>query len=110
MVSYDQLPSPTNKSTLTSNEENIPAYFNHFMKAINDQINQICQEFLPPNSLTHTNTTQHLLIQVKVNHHTGSATLERHNMEHLQNAPNSNSTHRLEPDHPQDTQDTKTMI
>ena len=46
----DQLPSPTNKYTLTSTEEHIPAYFNHFMKAINDQISQIRQEFSPPPS------------------------------------------------------------
>ena len=41
-ISY-QLKSPTNESNLTSTEENIPAYFNHFMKAINDQISQIHQ-------------------------------------------------------------------
>ena len=105
----DQLPSLTNKSALTPTEENIPAYFNNFMKAINDQINQIRQEFSPPPSSTHTNTAHHLPSQVQFHHLAGKDTLERHNMDNLQSAKFT-SNHILESGHPQDTQNTKTII
>ena len=106
----DPTHSSTNESTLKSTEENIPAYFNQFMKVINDQISQIRQEFTTPSSTPTKDNIQPLPSQVKVPNHSGPSTSEYQTMANVQNAPNSNSTNELESDHPNDTQGTKEMI
>ena len=65
------------------------------MKAINNHISQIRQEFSPPPSSNNTNTTQNLPSQVQVHHLAGSDTMERQNMNQSQSAPNSRSNHEF---------------
>jgi hypothetical protein len=104
------LQSPATKSTLTSTDENIPAYFTAFMKTMNDQFNQLFQEFSTHTGSTTTENTTNLPHQVQIDHHSDQNKSECDDFLPPKNAPTSNSTHELVVDFPQDPQSTKTFI
>ena len=88
------LQSPATKSTLTSTDENIPAYFTAFAKIMNEQFHQLRQEFSTHTGSTTTENTTNLPNQVQMDHSDHNKS-EYKDFQPPKNAPNSNSTHEL---------------